>query len=41
MGLTMATKKDLSKNVARRYQKARRREKKGILGEFCQATGSQ
>lgn len=39
MGLTMATKKDLSKEVARRYQKARRREKKGILDEFCQVTG--
>lgn len=39
MGLTMATRKELSKEVARRYQKASRREKKEILGEFCQAVG--
>jgi hypothetical protein len=38
MGLTMATRKELSKEVARRYQKASRREKENILGEFCQAT---
>lgn len=39
MRLTMATRKELSKEVARRYQKARRREKQDILAEFCQATG--
>jgi hypothetical protein len=35
----MATRKELSKEVARRYQKAKRGEKKDILAEFCQATG--
>lgn len=39
MGLTMATKKELSKEVARRYQKASRGEKMDMLNEFCQAIG--
>lgn len=39
MGLTMATKKELSKEVARRYQKASRGEKRDMLNEFCQAIG--
>jgi len=39
MGLTMATRKELSKATARRYQKASRREKGDILNEFCQAIG--
>ncbi|TFG74827.1 MAG: transposase [Chrysiogenales bacterium] len=39
MGLTMATKKELSKETARRYQKASRGEKGDILNEFCQAIG--
>jgi hypothetical protein len=39
MGLTMATRKELSKEVARRYQKARRGERMDILDEFCQSIG--
>jgi hypothetical protein len=39
MGLTMATRKELSKEVARRYQKASRGEKRDMLNEFCQAIG--
>ncbi len=39
MGLTMATRKELSKEVARRYQRASRGEKRDILDEFCQAVG--
>jgi hypothetical protein len=39
MGLSMATRKELSKEVARRYQKANRGEKVVILNEFCQAVG--
>lgn len=39
MGLSMATRNELSKEVARRYQKVRRRERKEILDEFCQAVG--
>jgi len=39
MGLKMATKRDLSKEVARRYQRVSRREKRNILDEFCQAAG--
>jgi len=39
MGLTMATRKELSKETARRYQKAKRGEKADILNEFCQAIG--
>lgn len=39
MGLTMATRKELSKETARRYQKALRGEKRDILNEFCQAIG--
>jgi len=36
MGLSMATRRELSKEVARRYQKACRRGKREILDEFCQ-----
>jgi hypothetical protein len=39
MGLTMATKKELSKETSRRYQKASRGKKRDILNEFCQAIG--
>jgi len=39
MGLSMATRKELSKEVARRYQKASRGEKRDMLNEFCQAIG--
>jgi hypothetical protein len=35
----MTTKKELSKEVARRYQKARRGERMDILDEFCQSIG--
>ena len=38
MRLTMATRKDLSREVAQRYQKASRKEQMGILDEFCQTT---
>lgn len=39
MGLSMATRKELSKEVARRYQRASRGGKSAILGEFCQGVG--
>lgn len=39
MGLSMATRKELSKEVARRYQRASRGGKSAILGEFCQEVG--
>jgi hypothetical protein len=39
MELSMATRKELSKEVARRYQRASRVEKSAILGEFCQGVG--
>jgi hypothetical protein len=35
----MATRRELSKEVARRYQKAGRGEKMRVLREFCQSTG--
>jgi len=39
MGLTMSEKKAITKEVARRYRKARKREKGGILDEFVATTG--
>jgi hypothetical protein len=39
MGLSMATRKELSKEVARRYQRSDRGEKSSILGEFCHGAG--
>lgn len=39
MGLSMATRKELSKEVARRYQRGSRGEKISILREFCQGVG--
>ena len=39
MGLTMSEKKAITKEVARRYRKARKKEKGGILDEFVATTG--
>ncbi len=39
MGLSMKEKKAVSKQVAHRYRKARKKEKKQILDEFVQITG--
>ncbi len=39
MRLTMGARKELSREVARRYQKAKRSEKRIILREFCQDVG--
>ena len=39
MGLSMAQKQAVTNQVARRYRKANKREKKRILDEFCATTG--
>ena len=39
MGLTMSEKKAITKEVARRYRKARKKDKGGILDEFVATTG--
>ena len=39
MGLTMKEKKAVSREVAKRYQRSRKKEKGGILKEFVQVTG--
>lgn len=39
MGLTMREKKAITKEVARRYRKARKKEKGGMLNEFVAITG--
>jgi len=39
MGLSMATRKELSKEVARRYQRASRGGRSDILEDFCQGVG--
>ena len=39
MGLSMREKKAVSRQVAMRYQKARKKEKNKILDEFIQVTG--
>jgi len=38
MGLTMKEKKAVSKEIAKRYKKARKREKGKILDEFTKLT---
>ncbi|MBU2494911.1 MAG: hypothetical protein ABIK20_03425 [Candidatus Omnitrophota bacterium] len=39
MGLTMSEKKAITKEVAKRYRKARKKEKGGMLNEFVATTG--
>lgn len=39
MGLTMKVRKSITGEIAKRYQKARKKKKKGILDEFVQLTG--
>ena len=39
MGLTMKGKKSVTREIAKTYQKARKKEKKGILDEFVRLTG--
>ena len=39
MALSMATRKQVTKEMAQRYRRARKRERTRMLGELCALTG--